>query len=183
MKSVKERLKPLVQGVFPNAYSFLQRQFGNSGSPDRVAGHLIAHFGRCVQHGPFAGMKYVDQAVCSCYAPKLVGCYEAELHDVLERAITGDYSTLIDVGCAEGYYAVGLACRLPNKKVYAFDLDPRARELCTEMAKLNGVGDQVIVGAACNTEVLSALTLSAHLSSAIAKAMNWSFFVPRLFLE
>ncbi|MCE9519160.1 MAG: hypothetical protein K8R87_06385, partial [Verrucomicrobia bacterium] len=57
---------------------------------------------------------------------------------------------------AEGYYAVGLAVRMPNLKVEAFDIDLRARELCAEMASLNGVADRVSIHGACVPEQLSA---------------------------
>ena len=108
-----------------------------------------------VLHGPFAGMKYPGaQAAGSAFMPKLLGSYERELHPVMERLMAKGYAELIDVGCAEGYYAVGCALKLPQCHVTAYDLDAEARRLCTAMAALNGVSDRVKVEQFCNAETL-----------------------------
>lgn len=100
-----------------------------------------------VRRGPFQGMRYPERtAVGSSFAPKLIGCYERELHPLFERIVTRPYRTIIDVGCAEGYYAVGLALRIPHAIVHAYDTDPLARGQCRKMAELNGVADRVIIG-------------------------------------
>jgi hypothetical protein len=158
--SVKEKAKGLVQTLLPGAFTALQRGYGNAGAGERVARELVARHGRVVLGGPFAGMKYVDGAVCSAYAPKLIGSYEAELHGVICQAINRSYRCVIDVGCAEGYYAVGFARALPEAKVFAFDTDPEARRLCAEMAALNGVADRVTVEGFCDTDRLQTLPLS-----------------------
>ena len=113
-----------------------------------------------VRHGLFYGMKYPAlEAAGSALYPKLLGSYELELHPVMERIIRTDYETIVDVGCAEGYYAIGLALRIPGSKVYAFDVDDRAQRLCRQMAEVNGVSDRVKVRAACTPAVLAGLPL------------------------
>jgi hypothetical protein len=108
---------------------------------DRLAADLT------VRRGPFQGMRYPERtAVGSSFAPKLIGCYERELHPLFERIVNRPYRTIIDVGCAEGYYAVGLALRIPQATVHAYDPAPLARSQCRKMAELNGVADRVIVG-------------------------------------
>jgi hypothetical protein len=67
-----------------------------------------------------------------------MGTYEMELHSFLEEAIKAGPEQVIDVGSAEGYYAVGLARRLPNATIIAFDADSWARERTAEMAQVNG---------------------------------------------
>jgi hypothetical protein len=69
---------------------------------------------------------------------KLAGVYEAELHPVIEEALDCRPSVLIDIGTADGYYAVGFA-RQSNAEVFGFELAPRARRLCSELARLNEV--------------------------------------------
>lgn len=99
-----------------------------------------------VRHGPFAGLRYpLLQSVGSSLFPKLLGSYEAELHPWIAEICAGDYSEIVDVGCAEGYYAIGLARRLPDARVFAYDTEPRAQELCLAAAQLNGVADRVSV--------------------------------------
>jgi hypothetical protein len=46
-------------------------------------------------------------ALCSTFIPKIIGSYECELHPAIEEIIVNNYAEVWDVGCAEGYYAVG----------------------------------------------------------------------------
>ncbi len=96
-----------------------------------------------VKNGLFRGMKYPSySAVCSTIFPKIIGSYEAELNEVMHQIIADNYDVIIDVGCAEGYYAVGLAMRT-NASIFAYDTDENARRLCGEMAALNAVEDKI----------------------------------------
>lgn len=116
-----------------------------------------------VQSGPFAGLNYGAHASFGSPIPFLVGSYEEELHPAIVRAIQRDYSRVVDIGCAEGYYAVGFALRMPAAEVFAFDLDPEAQRMCREMAERNGVSDRVHVGGACTVEDLDRLIVSRTL--------------------
>jgi len=109
-----------------------------------------------VQAGVFAGMRYPKfQSVGSALLAKLLGTYEVELTAIFECLVQTPYDVIVDVGCAEGYYAVGLALRIPSAKVFAFDIDSQARGLCKEMARLNGIPDRVVVRGVCTPEALS----------------------------
>lgn len=111
-----------------------------------------------VRNGCFQGMRYPSmKAVGSACLPKLLGSYEAELSGVIERIVQQPYSAIVDVGCAEGYYAVGLGMRLPNAQVHAFDISEEAIKLCRQMAELNGVN--LITGNFCDRETLLNLDL------------------------
>jgi len=108
-----------------------------------------------VLNGPFKGMRYPDFiAHGSAMYPKLLGSYESELYADLENLIKNDYKTIIDVGCAEGYYAVGLAMRKPNAIVYAYDVDKLAIEACKKMAQFNKVEGKVKFEYFCSPETL-----------------------------
>lgn len=97
-----------------------------------------------VSAGPFKGLRYTGwSSHGSAVYPKLLGTYEAELHPFVEKVIAAAPKLVIDVGCAEGYYAVGLACRLTAAKVVAADSSERARRMCSEMARLNSVSSRV----------------------------------------
>lgn len=115
----------------------------------------------CVADGPFTGMKYLTKSICSALVPKLIGSYEAELHPIITQALEVEYEIIVDIGCAEGYYANGFAMRLPSATVYAFDIDAEAQKLCLDMAILNSLRNQVIVSGACDPARLNAL-LSAR---------------------
>jgi len=111
-----------------------------------------------VLHGPFKGMVYPEfKSIGSAIAPKVLGSYERELHQILEEICLNDYSEIVDVGCAEGYYAVGLAMRLPKAKVFAFDINDEAIHLCKQMAQLNNVAERLITGSFCDANVLQSI--------------------------
>lgn len=89
--------------------------------------------------------------------PKLVGSYEQELHNVLADIAQTPYTVVVDVGCAEGYYAVGLARALERAQIYAFDIAPEAQKLCRATADANGVSARVHVAGKCDSAVLERL--------------------------
>ncbi|MFK7906765.1 MAG: hypothetical protein AB8B69_16655 [Chitinophagales bacterium] len=100
-----------------------------------------------VQNGPFKGLQYPSlSAVGSALYPKLIGSYEQEIHNEVNELCDTDYVEVVNIGCAEGYYAVGMARRMPNTKIYAYDISEKARNLCQQMATLNGVGGRVLIG-------------------------------------
>jgi len=112
-----------------------------------------------VVSGPFAGMVYPEHsAFGSSFPPKLIGSYEHELHAVIEPLLSNKYSKIIDIGCAEGYYAVGFALRFPLSEVLAFDPSPCARSLCCDMARINGVAKRVQPEGFCDPATLTKLT-------------------------
>lgn len=92
-----------------------------------------------VATGTFAGLAYVNRSCGSSWAAKVVGTYEMELRAVLERIVRLPFTRFVDVGAAEGYYAVGLARRMPElQTVIAFEAEPAGRALLAHVASLNG---------------------------------------------
>lgn len=107
---------------------------------------LVRLSGTAVLTGPFAGMAYPVIASEGSRAARLIGAYEASLAPVIETIVARAYPLVIDVGSAEGYYAVGLARRMPGARVLARDASDRAQALCRKLAEVNGVADRVEVG-------------------------------------
>jgi hypothetical protein len=111
-----------------------------------------------VLHGSFKGMRYPEvKSIGSSLAPKIIGSYERELHQVLEQICLKEYSEIVDVGCAEGYYAVGLAMRIPTAKIFAYDINNDAIYLCKQMAHLNNVEDRLVTGSFCDVNTLKSI--------------------------
>ncbi len=104
---------------------------------------LLARSGDTVLAGPFAGMAYPVRAAEGSRTARLLGAYEASLAPVIETIIARAYPLVIDIGCAEGYYATGFARRMPGTTVKARDTNPAARNLCAAMADANGVTLQI----------------------------------------
>ncbi len=109
---------------------------------------VVARSGDTVLAGPFAGMAYPVRAAEGSRTARLLGGYEASLVPVIETLIARAYPLIIDLGAAEGYYAVGLARRMPATTVMARDMNPAARTLCAAFAAANGVTAQLRIGPA-----------------------------------
>lgn len=117
---------------------------------------LLQHNGTIVMEGPLAGLDFLPQSAEGCHIAKLLGCYEQPLLPFIEEAIQASYPTILNIGCAEGYYAVGMARRMPNTQVLAFDLNPKAQETCQALAEKNGVADRIQIGALFKPEDFAA---------------------------
>lgn len=152
--------KPLKSALYPFAriYSALkfrenQQQIVTSEALQHTANQLRDEL--CVRSGPFQGMKYGSAASAgSALYPKLLGTYEREITPFVEDILAKEFELIIDVGCAEGYYAVGFARRFKGRleKVIAYDTDKRAQALCAENAKLNDA--LVEIGGFCDDQTL-----------------------------
>src|SRR5271165_2199287 len=104
----------------------------NAARRAELTDYVSGHTGNIVQRGPFAGTAILQEKSwgnAGDLAAKLLGFYEEELHDAVEEAIAGNPDLVLNVGCAEGFYAVGLARRLPESRVIAFDIDQPAQTI------------------------------------------------------
>ncbi len=109
-------------------------------------------------NGPFSGMYFCEpESRCSTFIPKLLGCYEKELTKVINKSKKKKYTSVVNIGCAEGYYAVGFARLLKNTRIFAFDIDKRSRYLCQKMSKKNNV--LIDIGGFCDRQKLINLPL------------------------
>lgn len=117
---------------------------------------LLQQQGTVVMEGPLKGLDFLPQSAEGCHIAKLLGCYEQPLLPHIEAAIQCGYPTILNIGCAEGYYAVGMARRMSATRVLAFDLNPKAQQVCAELAGKNGVSDRVVVGALFRPEDFAA---------------------------
>jgi hypothetical protein len=99
---------------------------------------LVSHLGAVVQAGPFRGMALTPMTHDEHLGPYLLGTYESELHPWIEHLTGRRFRQVLDVGSKFGYYAVGLALRLPWTPIVAFDPDPWARKATEQMIAANG---------------------------------------------
>ena len=112
---------------------------------ERLRHAWLGEHGTVVQGGPFAGLRYHDNSVEGCYLPKVMGTYEAELFDVLRLLPARGYRKVLNIGCADGYYAVGLARLLGDVPVWCCDIDAKAIAATRALAATNGVTDRISV--------------------------------------
>ncbi len=115
---------------------------------------IIKRYGTRVLSGPFKGLGLIPSIYVEHTAPYLLGTYERELNDAWETLFSGAYKQILDIGAKFGFYAVGLALRFPDVPVVAFDTDPWARGVTSEMAEANQVSGNVFVETYCNKDWL-----------------------------
>jgi hypothetical protein len=94
-----------------------------------------------VKGGPFDGMAYYNKTIWGTITAKWLGCYELEVQPVIDEIVKRGYPVIVDIGAAEGYYAVGLALKMPGSRVVSYDTDPIARFRQKQLAGLNSVSN------------------------------------------
>jgi hypothetical protein len=114
-----------------------------------------------VMSGPFQGIRYTMRAQGSSLSPKIVGTYEKELYDVIRSIQTDAFDTVVDIGAAEGYYAVGLAVTSPVRRIVAFEAEERGRSLLGEMASRNSVRARIDIRGRCELDDLTSVFSSS----------------------
>ena len=150
-RAIKQKIKNAALSAFPGLalklFSIRSRRMIEAQARelrlDRLARDVSQATGGMVAAGPFAGMR-LDYELFPVHAsPKFLGTYEQELHSVIERAIQLHPKYVLNIGCAEGFYAVGLAIRLNDAQVFAADADPKGLSATMKNAELNGVSARV----------------------------------------
>lgn len=134
--------------------------------------------GYAVQAGPFAGMRYINRAHCSALAPKIAGTYEQELLPFLPRLFDQSPDVFVDVGAAEGYYAVGAAFAHWCERIVAFEADPAALESCRELMALNQVSPEILeLHGACTPAALQQLLAAFTRPALMVDAEGYEAFL------
>ena len=100
---------------------------------------LIQNSGLHVLGGPFKDLEYLSKSLEGCYVPKILGCYEQPLHTTIEKVISTHYDVVLNIGSAEGYYASGLAKRMPKTLIKAFDLNKSVKEPILGLLETNKI--------------------------------------------
>ncbi len=149
MTSLKQFIKrnlPGVASVWTDLHSsrYFERRYGAMNRDVRQT--LYGNAPVVVLSGPFKGMRYTAEIGWGSMTPKWIGCYEDELSDVMKKVIQRAPSLIVDLGAAEGYFAVGLARALPGTVVHAFDGSRRARRGQRALSRLNGCANVRIHG-------------------------------------
>jgi hypothetical protein len=128
----------------------------------QTAQRFVELHGSVVLRGPFAGLEYPPWLLRQIDAPvaKLLGAYETELEPAINPQLQAQPSIFVDIGAAEGYYAVGFAVKSPRTEVHAFETERSSRKRLETLALRNGVADRVVVHGACKSESLLDVRLS-----------------------
>jgi hypothetical protein len=109
-----------------------------------------------VVSGPFRGLLYGIVAHASAHSAKLLGTYEKELHGIIDEIRQERFERIIDIGAAEGYYAIGMALANDGQPatVIAFEAQESGQQLLRAAAERNSVKNIEIRGA-CDIHALA----------------------------
>jgi hypothetical protein len=111
--------------------------------------------GRVVS-GPFKGMSLSLSPVSSRrLLGYVLGTQELELSEVIEEICRRHYRTILNVGAADGYYAVGLTLRSPASRIVAFEMLPEFHRVIETGARKNNVWGRIWLYGACGSDDLS----------------------------
>jgi len=95
-----------------------------------------------VYQGPFKDMIIVPKYSWGDgdTAGKLLGLYENELYSTIASLIwEHNFDLVLNIGCAEGFYGLGLAKIMPNTLSVLFDINPEAISISRENAAINKI--------------------------------------------
>lgn len=129
----------------------------------RARATLWRRTGGRVAAGAFQGQLLAAAAPDDCYGASLLGAYECETHQWLEREFARGWTAFVNIGSSEGYYSTGVALRLPGAAVHAFEMDGELRAKTAESARRNGIADRVSTYGLADTHTLAALPIEGAL--------------------
>jgi hypothetical protein len=112
----------------------------------RLSQTIFAKCGGVIRYGPFSGMRWLDNPGRgrSDQGVIVLGLYEQEVLANLVEA-PDRYRVFVDLGAADGYYAVGLLYTGKVDRSVAFESLPEYRQAMARLAAENGVSDKLTV--------------------------------------
>lgn len=168
LSAVKEMLRSALWGMMriPAMRRALQAVYTEFElfSKHRVEESLASVSKGALTKGPFRGLRYPDIKPHGymILASKYLGTFEMELTDYIEVACSRSYTTVLNIGSADGYYTVGFAMRIPKAHVIAWEMDPWWQDVTRRVAHLNGVSDRVELRGMCTPEEISSVSSSGR---------------------
>lgn len=115
-----------------------------------------------VRYGPFSGLLLSRDSTWgqSDLGAMVLGLYEREiLNWIKSNLVTGaqNHKIFIDIGAADGYYAVGMLVSGLADRSICFEINDASREQIRQNAKLNGVDERLEIHGDARTHLLKVL--------------------------
>jgi len=108
---------------------------------------VVKKFGYKIAYGVFKEMKLSSNPWWGYFdtTSKILGEYEKTVCLKIHKILKNNKMPFIDIGAADGFYAVGVARSGLSEKTYAFEISPRGRESIKLNARLNGCIKKLII--------------------------------------
>lgn len=121
---------------------------------------LVNRFSNRVQHGQFKGLDLASDVWWGIHdsGSKILGQYESH---VLKQIVdlSKFYNHFVDIGAADGYYAVGVLKSGIFDKSVCFEISEKGRKVIENNSIINGVRDKIdILGVATSNELYKILS-------------------------
>jgi hypothetical protein len=133
----------------------------------KLARQLDITFNSTVRYGPFAGLHLPDDSWWgyTSRGAMLLGIYELEVLRSLTRK-PSHYRVFIDVGAADGYYALGALVSGLFDRTYCFEASAHGRTVIQRGAVRNKLENQVVVLGSAHDDYLQYIQ-PEHLGRAV----------------
>ena len=111
----------------------------------RLGKELYKQMDGTVRYGAFKGQKLADNVWWSATdkASMLCGFYEIEVLETLRAVPAGRRRTFIDLGAADGFYAIGMVRSGFAERAICFEMSEQGRQVINHSAQANKVRDQI----------------------------------------
>ena len=96
----------------------------------------------------------------------ILGVYEEHILNQLIKFSKIDDTVFINIGAADGYFAIGAAYSGLFKKVYAFEIQEEGRKILNENAKVNNCDKNILIKSEANFDTLKDL-IDIHKSAVV----------------
>ena len=127
-----------------------------SNAKQAVCDILLKEHGRVVAYGPFASMTIHSQTWGGYdINAKILGTYESQVIAELNAISQVNSGPFIDIGAADGFFAIGVVISGIAKETYAFEIDASSRRSIAINASDNNVSEKIHI-----REVANACTIS-----------------------
>ena len=126
----------------------------------RISLELFKMLNGTVKYGPFKGLRLTHNPWWGQLdlGSQCLGLYEKEILKFIENIEDGQFTNFIDIGAADGYYAVGLLSTGKIQRSICFEKTDKGREAIFTNWKNNGAIGQLVVKAEANFESIATLT-------------------------
>jgi len=116
------------------------------------------YYGGEIAYGIFKGVKinsHSDWSGTKDTGPKILGLYENQILKWIQQK---NFDLLIDIGAADGYYALGILSSKIASRAVTFEISVNDREITKASAINNSVDDKIFIrGEATTSEIIETL--------------------------
>jgi hypothetical protein len=134
----------------------------------RASRKIDQMFDSTIAYGPLKGFRFAGDSWWSATdrASMILGLYEKEVLDWM-TGVAKDHDILVDIGAADGYYAVGAVSSGLFSRSYCFEASKSGQEVIATTAELNSVADRVTIFGKATSESFDAIPEEARPRCAI----------------